>query len=239
MLIYLFALTTGLLAWMIVKPHWMPPPPDIHLPKKLPGRVEALMKKYEEEWNVVKAVRSRKAGQGALLKEWALNANLASSTGLLPAQAQALEEFKDWVSSLTAPQSDSIVLEIERFCAKQGIELGWILDDAGLVDIRAALSTLVMYYGMAVQHRMATQPLAALRAWENDPLSRRNRDFGSRLYALLATEGHVTLPANMLLAPEKERTAHVVNTIKEELSRNRPAIISLAAQALADQQSGL
>jgi hypothetical protein len=129
-------------------------------------------------------------------------------------------------------EADLVSREIAGFCARQGIELRWLLDDNGRGDMLAALSALVLFYGMAVRERDLARPAAALRAWEDAPLSKQNRVFGSRLYILLVNANLITIPADLLLAPEKIRLTHLADSIRAVIAKDRNALLPFASEAL-------
>lgn len=238
MLIYVFLFAAGLTAWLTYKPGWMPTPPDVHLPALPADQREWLKSRFEDGRQLIRSFRKSRAGRGLEFRAWAGVMEQDESTGLPSMELQELKEFKAWIRTLDDQNMDVIAGEIEIFFERQGIDMDWLAGKSEPKDMQKALSTLVAYYGLALRQRMSMRPIAALSAWEKDPLSGKNREFGSRLYQLIASQGRLTLPPAILLAPEKERMAHVISMIQTELARDRSAVVSLAALAIDPQRFG-
>ncbi len=232
MLMYLMLIIFALLAWLIFKPEWMPAPPENDITEKVTYQAGRIKEKSDGWIKKIPPFWKKKASLGVQLKAWAQNEDLVNAAGFSGAQADMLAGFKAWITAISDAEADVITVELAAFCAKQGVELRWVLDDNGKGDMQAALSALVLFYGMAVRERDAARPAAALRAWQDAPLSKHNRAFGSRLYVLLVGANLVSIPPNMLMAPEKERLAHMVESIQAAIAKDRNALLPFAAQAL-------
>jgi hypothetical protein len=232
MLMYLLLIVLALLAWLIIKPEWVPAPPNNEITEKMNYQVGKIKEKSDGWFIKIKPFWKKKVSLGAQLKAWALNEDLVSAASLTAAQAEMLDGFKAWITTISDAEADVIARELAAFCAKQAVELRWLLDDNGRGDMQSALSVLVLFYGMAVRERAAARPAAALRAWEDAPFAKQNRAFGNRLYIQLVNANLISIPANLLLAPEKERLAHMVDSIRGVIEKDRKALLPFAAQAL-------
>lgn len=232
MLISLMLIIFALLAWLIFKPEWMPAPPENEITEKVTYQAGRFKEKSDGWIKQIPPFWKKKASLGVQLKAWAQNEDLVNAAGFSPAQAEMLGGFRAWIMAISDAEADVISGELAVFCAKQDVDLRWVLDDNGKGDMQAALSALVLFYGMAVRERDAARPAAALRAWQDAPLSKQNRAFGSRLYVLLVGANLISIPANLLMAPEKERLAHLVESIRAAIAKDRNVLLPYAAQAL-------
>ncbi len=232
MILYLMLITLVVLAWLILKPEWMPQPPQNEITEKVIYQTGRLKEKSNGWFKKIEPFWKKKTSLGVQLKAWAQNEGLSKAAGFSASQVEMLSGFKTWMTSISDAEADVIAHDLSAFCANQNVELRWVLEDSGNNEMQTALAALVLFYGMAVCERNAARPTAALRAWEDAPLSRQNRHFGNRLYILLVTANLISIPANLLLAPEKERLAHQVESIKAAIAKDRNVLLPFAVQAL-------
>lgn len=229
---YLLIIAIAFLFWMIAKPEWMPSPPKNELSKKLDERV-AWVKENSAGWAAKASVLTKKKkGQGALLKQWIQNEDLPQIAGLSPAQIALLEELKGWIMAKSDPEADLFTSELMTFCEKNHVDLFWLLEDKGTADMYTTLTGLVLYYGIAEKEREWAIPSSTLRAWEDAPNAKSNRNFGNKLYVKLVNKGMIKVPAEILLAPDKERLAHQVSAIKDLIAEDRATVVAISAEVL-------
>ena len=146
MLMYLLLIVFVLLAWLIFKPEWMPAPPENQMTEKMTYQAGRFKEKSDGWLKKIKPFWKKKASLGLQLKTWALNEDLVHAAGLSSAQVEMLEAFRVWISAMSDAEADLISRELAAFCAKQAIELRWLLDDNGRGDMQSAFSALVLFY---------------------------------------------------------------------------------------------
>lgn len=227
MFIFLLLMFLTLLGWLILKPGWIP----ISIPngyqiiffrqtrqlKQKPGR---WFERARRAW----IGRQQKENLGIQLKAWVM-IDLAAGQ-----QVEGLDDFRNWIASLSFAEADSLAQELSVFCWKQGFNILWLLEDNVNSEMQAAFLTMIIHYSLAVRERTKSRPTAFLGAWLTAPLSRNNREFGNLLYIQLVEAGLISIPANLLLAPEKQRLAHQVSAIKNLLEKDPKALTPYAEQ---------
>ena len=222
------------LAWLIVKPAWMPAAPKNKLTEAIFTQADRAGQISTQWTSDLKAWFKKPARLGSLLKKWAADASVPAAARFSHSQQASLAEFRAWVVSIPDAEADGLAAELSAFCQKQGINIRWLLEDRGRADMQAALSALVLFYGLAVRERVNSQPSAALRDWESDPFSRQNRRFGGLLFARLVDANLVVVPANLLFAPEKARLAYLAGAVKSAAASNYEAVLAQVAGVLED-----
>ncbi len=173
------------------------------------------------------ALWKKKPTLGALLQAWAQSDALAA-TGLNEAQSADLFDFRVWIASQPPAEVEAVAQECAEFCKAQRINLRWLLDDHGRSDMQKSLAALVVFFGLAVRERSGARASVALRAWQDAPLTKANREFGKHLYVELVNAGLIAIPSHMLMASQKERQTHLVNSIKALIVKDRAAILPYA-----------
>ena len=237
MLSILLVMVVALLAWLILKPTWMPAPPKNALTEQVVKQVDHVGQ-ASTSWVAWASSWWKKPGSlGAQLKAWAVNEDVPTSAGFGPAQAADLARFRAWIVGLSDAETDLLAKELETFCHKQGVNVRWLLDDQGRGDMQTTLAALVLFYGLAVRERINALPAAAVREWEEAPLARQNIPFGTRLFTRLVESDQVTIPASLLFASEKNRLAHMVNAIKDAIIKDRETVLMHAAHVLEEQRA--
>ena len=234
-----FLLLLGLiiLAWLVFRPSWMPTLPENKLSKTVISQTDQLRKKSSGWYKQIKPFWKRENNLGNLLKAWASNEDLVVTAGFSKVQVGELALFLEWIGSIPDEEANLVAEELSAFCSKQGINIRWLLEDNGRGDMQGVLSTLVLFYGLAVRERYLSLPAAALRAWEDTPLSKVNRDFGNLLYIRLVDADLIKIPSHLLLAPEKDRLVHLVSAIKTLVEKDRNVVLPFAAQVIETKQA--
>lgn len=237
MLYILLIVIVALLAWVIVKPTWMPAPPKNAVTDQVARRADQVGQTSAGWFARVQARWKKPASLGAQLKSWATGESIPASAGFTLSQSADLAQFRAWVITLSDAEADLLARELDDFCQKQGVNIRWLLDDQGNGDMQSMLAALVLFYGLAVRERVNALPAAALREWEQSPLSRRNRLFGTHLFTCLFEAELVSIPAHLLFAPEKERLVHMISAIKSAIVSDREAVLLHTAQVLEEQRA--
>ena len=232
MSIFLLLIVLVLLAWLIFKPEGVSLPHQNEMTEKVSFQAGRLKEKSDGWLKKTKLSWKKKASLGVQLKLWALNEDLETVAVFSKSQKDTLVSFRGWIQSITDAEADALANELSAFCAKQDISIRWLLDDGGKGDMQGALSSLVLYYGMAIRERVNSRPASTLRAWQEAPLSKKNFEFGNHLYVLLADAGLISIPAHLLLASEKDRLGHLVEAVNSLIDKDREALLPFAAQAL-------
>lgn len=234
MVTLLFFAVFAFLAWLIIKPAWMPAPPKNALTDAVvtqAGRAGQISARYVSN---VKTWFRRPASLGSQLKRWAEDETMPAAARFSPSQQTSLTEFRAWLASIPDAEADELAVELAGFCRKQGVDIRWLLEDQGRGDMQTALSGLVLFYGLAVRERVKALPAAALRGWESDRFSRHNRRFGAQLFLRLVEANLAAAPANLLFAPEKDRQAYLAGAVKSAAASSPEAVLAQAALALED-----
>ncbi|MCX6067227.1 MAG: hypothetical protein NT121_15980 [Chloroflexi bacterium] len=224
-------------AWLVFRPGWIPALPENKFSKTVISQADQVRIKSRGWYKQIKPFWKKETNLGNLLKAWASNQDLVTAAGFSKAQVGELALFLEWIESIPDQEANLVAEELSTFCCKQGINIRWLLDDNGRGDMQGVLSTLVLFYGLAVRERYLSRPAAALRAWEDAPLSKVNRDFGNLLYIRLVDADLIKIPAHLLLAPEKDRLAHLVSAIKALVEKDRNEVLPFAAQVMETKQA--
>lgn len=228
MLFYFVLFLAFLLAWQVFNPSW-----NLGLKKSdLPAQWGTFKQNSSGWLNTLKAKFTRQASLGASLRAWAFNQDLDVTGNLSSTQLEELTAFRLWLQSLPESDVDEVGRELSDFCLRRKVDIRWLLDDHGAGDMQSVLSVLVLYFGLAVRERMDAQPAAALRAWQEAPGSRKNREFGERLYVELVNHGRISIPASLLFTPEKTRRQHLVQELQSLITTDRDALLIHARRAL-------
>jgi hypothetical protein len=237
MVIVLVLLVAAVAAWLFFQPNWMPKAPETEISEKVTAQAETIKRQSISWAEKVKAQYVKKAGLGESLNAWLAQDGLAEKTGLTKTQARDLADFQLWFENLCSRESDEVAVELGEFCARQGVDLRWLLQDGGKPEMQAALAGLVLYYGMAVRERFAVRPNAALRAWQDNPKTRDSRAFGKKLYIRLVDAGLLSTPADLLMSSEKDREQHLIGAIQGLIEKDRDEVLAHAEAALKDTEN--
>ncbi len=233
----LLILAVAILALLALKPAWRSRLPQVAVPKEI-GAQAGRWQEKSRGWFVEKRpFWKKKLSPGALLLAWATNEGLSSTAGFNDAQSADLSELRRWISGLTPAEQETFAQECAAFCKVERIRLSWLLNEPERGDLQQALSGLVLFYGLAVRERAGARPSIVLRTWQDAPLAKSNRDFGKQLYARLVDAGLIAIPAQLLLAPEKERMAHQVGAIQDLIRKDRARLLPFVAEIITPHAS--
>ncbi|MCX6064373.1 MAG: hypothetical protein NT121_01245, partial [Chloroflexi bacterium] len=135
MLLLIMLVSLALLSWIIFKPEWMPAPPENDISKKVVYGADVVKQKSAGWFNQVKPLWQKNTSQGAQLKSWSTQPDLAKLAGFSKQQSEILTEFQAWIDSISNAEADLVAQELDGFCKKQGVNLGWLLEDNGKADM--------------------------------------------------------------------------------------------------------
>jgi hypothetical protein len=232
MFIFVLFITLALLAWLIIKPGWLPAPPENAYQERFSLQFDRLKQKSGVWFRQVKPFWKKKDSLGLQLKTWASNEELTAWQ-----QSEELTELRGWIVSLTDAEAGALAQELSNFCWKQGVNIIWLLEDSGSLEMQTALTSLVRHYCLAVRERISSRPAACLRAWSAAPLAKENRRFGNLLYIGLVEAGLIRIPPALLLAPEKQRLEHQISAIKSLLEKDPEGLLPYAEQAIETRKA--
>lgn len=228
MLFYFALFLVVLLAWLAFSPDWTIESTE----KQLAGKWGSLKENSNGWMQKVRTKFQQRSGLGISLKAWAFNQDLDVVGGLSVTQREELSAFRSWLQGLTEAEADAVARELAEFCQRRQVDIRWLLADNGTGDMQAVLSILVLYYGLAVRERAHAQPASALRAWQEAPGARKNRQFGELLYVQLVNAGKISIPPGLLFASEAQRRMHMVDELQALIAKDRDSLLEYAARAL-------
>jgi hypothetical protein len=233
--------------WFVVKPHWGTKPPDT---SEWRGRASQMSKQATDKARQASRQATAKAGQmykgvrggvkfrsdtrelATQFKRWVLESTLAQRSSL-PA---ATENFAAWLSRLSDKELEQFTEGVARYCASVNFDLGW-LNDAQVSrepELKQAVEDAVLLHSLGAWRANSVQQdvriFMAYRDWRASP--NRRKEFGQQLHQVLIERGLVTVPAELYLAPEKERLTHATAAICKAADEN-PAAFHLALRQLA------
>jgi hypothetical protein len=160
-------------------------------------------------------------------KQWVGQAELAKRTAVYKGLPEDAAGFTAWLQSLSDEDLARFVQELSAFCAALRFELAWLVDPKAEGELKQAAEETVGLYCLATWKARAIQPFAAYRAWRSDPGKRENQLFAQKLYSKLVEAGLATSPPDLLLAPQKERQAHVTQAIQKAAAEDHAVFIGL------------
>ncbi len=244
MLIILLVLVLAWLVWIVLKPAWLPKPPENRVTTAIADGTSTTVSTAKTfgktaaaktgNWlSRAKSPFQKHYESGKQLKAWAAEAELAKKT----AQDKTLPEesvgLTTWLAGLSDEQAAHFANELAAFCRSQNLALAWLFDAKTSDEIKDILESVVILYSLAIWKGRKAQPIAAFHAWQTAPKKEENRIFARKLYIKIVEAGMANSPAEMFLASEKEREAHILKAIQDAANQNRAAVLALAAEAYA------
>lgn len=157
----------------------------------------------------------------------------------VPEVGNGSDTFRAWLEGLAVADLRTFRNELAAFCHTLEIETDW-LHSTTLSDrpeLRRSLEETVGLFALAYANGASQQATIArtrtFQRWMAAPNRINNRGFGNKLYAALVTEGLIAPPAELLLAPERERRAFANQAIRETAAREPEAFDAVLASVLA------
>ena len=162
---------------------------------------------------------------------------LAAALGTEPA-------LHHWLMSLSDEQLNALAMHIERFTREMGFELSWLLNQEVTQQpaLARALTTVVLDYCRACHHAVTLQEelevYKALRAYQENPNSVQNREFGQALFGRLLEQGLISIKvADHLALPEPQRRQQIVDLISQ-VAAEKQATLQRIVKEMITQSHG-
>jgi hypothetical protein len=230
MILFLAVLTLSVLGWIAFKPAWLPTPPENKMTNAVAKSVvTATHTARHTAGPRLTGLFDRRSAAGKKLKAWAGEVDLAKEAALFAGLPEETTGLTTWLQSLSDTEAAQLAAELDQFCHTLNLELAWLYDPAE-AEMKAAMKQVVALYGLSLWKARQLQTLAAFQAWQLAPEKREHRVMTEKLYLKLSEAGLVTAPANLLLASDKERQAHVVKAIQAAATQDRAAVLAMVAE---------
>jgi len=137
---------------------------------------------------------------------------------------------QDWLHALSEPGLQAFTEHLAAFCSDMGFELAWLVEqqfDQNPELARAAEKIVLPYCRACQQAATAQEDIEAhkmLQAFEQHPSSRKNQEFGQKLFAKLVQEGLATANlSDYLAATSKKRQQQTLQAIQEAVKKDSVA----------------
>jgi hypothetical protein len=157
--------------------------------------------------------------------------------------AQALvgePQLQHWLAGLSDEQLNALATHIAAFSREMGFELTWLLDQevAQQPVLAQGLTNVVRHYCQACRQSVTLQeelgPYKRLRDYEENPLSRQNRELGQALFGKLMEQGLTSVKvADHLALPERQRQQQIVAEVRQAATEHRTAFLHLMQEVVA------
>jgi hypothetical protein len=142
------------------------------------------------------------------------------------------QDFSTWLNSLSNKQLDELVRQVADACRRANVDLNWLLDNRAHGEMERALQDTVLLTALAMYRAHSLAPFARLEAYRQNPNARSNRKFGQQVFARLVDSQSMTIPANLMLAPEKERRTFAHAAIEQAAQENQDALIAIVRETM-------
>ena len=234
MSIAILIVTALVLVWLLLTPDWMPTPPEYLKTNQVTTRAN----KWVGESNHWVKQQTQKFKQrqtlGQQLSAWANNEDLLTAGGFSDDQKEVLAQFKLFIQALGPTQLEQLAKELNAFCKHENVELSWLLVEDHTGEMQKTMAAMVMFFGLAARQRQSSIPSARLRVWQENPQERSNRAFGNLLYVRLVKDGVLTVPAELLMAPAKDRMEHQVRELMALVKNDRERLLPIVEELIAE-----
>lgn len=151
---------------------------------------------------------------------------------------------QQWLMTLSDEQLEALLAHITPFAHEMGFELSWLLDQevAQQPTLARALTTVIGDYCRACYHAVELQEelevYKALRAYEQNPQSAQNRQFGQAIFGKLMEQGLTSIKvADHLALPEQQRHQQIAETIQQIVLEKRVVVQRIVQQLLHNQHN--
>lgn len=162
---------------------------------------------------------------------------LAAALGTEPA-------LHHWLMSLSDEQLNALAMHIERFTREMGFELNWLLNQEVTQQptLARALTTVVLDYCRACHHAVTLQEelevYKALRAYQENPNSVQNREFGQALFGRLLEQGVISIKvADHLALPEPQRRQQITEMISQVAAEKQATLQRIVQEMITQSHS--
>ena len=140
-----------------------------------------------------------------------------------------------WLSGFSDEAASQLSNDLSTFCHNQNLELAWLFDEKTDSELRAGLQDLTLFYCQAIFKAVSAKPLADFQRWQFAPMQTENRALTQKLYKSLVAANMASAPSDLLLASEKERESHVIQSIQSALAENRAAVLAIVFEISAHE----
>ena len=235
MLLVLFALILAAIIWVVLKPKWLPKPPENQVTDRIAKSAnKASQATRNASSNVAektggwfrwaKKPFKKPASLGNQLKTWATGLDLDH------------QELGAWLMGLSDEAANKLANELSAFCRSQNLELSWLFEEKTAPELKNSLEEVLLLQTQSIFKAGQAQPLIAFHQWQAAPSKPENRAFTQKLYAQLVSAGLTSVPGDLLLASDKVRESHVLKAIQSALSENRAAVLGLLNEVHAAKE---
>lgn len=142
------------------------------------------------------------------------------------------KDFSSWLDSLSNKQLDTLMRQVAETCRRADVDLNWLLDYRAQGEMQNALQDTVLLAALAMYRAQALEPFARLEAYRRNPNARGNRKFGQQVFAKLVAARGMTIPANLMLAPEKERREYASQMIEQAAQENQDEVVAVVRETM-------
>lgn len=151
---------------------------------------------------------------------------------------------KDWLHALSEPGLQAFTEHLAAFCSDMGFELEWLVEQQfdQNPELAQAAEKIVLPYCRACQQAAAAQEdieaHKTLQAFEHNPSSRKQQEFGQKLFAKLVQEGLAAANlADYLAAAPKRRQQQTLQAIQEAVKKDRAAFNRALKEVIRDSEA--
>lgn len=149
---------------------------------------------------------------------------------------EKLLSFRLWASRLSASRAERVVDEIMSLCRIPGLDRAWFRETLAQACAGSHSARMVLFFGLAVHERWLSKYHLRVWDWRKAPNSRRNREFGLRLYISLVESGFVRQPGEILFASPACRDAIIEAAILDAYRKDYPLLAALTREILFLQE---
>lgn len=140
--------------------------------------------------------------------------------------------FAAWLNNLNDKELDQLRSQVQDACLNAKIDLDWLLDNRAQGEMLRALQDTVVLAAVTMYHAQQLEPFARLEAYRQNPDGRGNQKFGQQVFAKLVDTNNVTIPPNLMLAPEKERRTFAHETIEQAAQDDQDGLIAIVREIM-------
>ncbi|MEW5983037.1 MAG: hypothetical protein AB1806_11805 [Acidobacteriota bacterium] len=222
MFILAVALVVLVVLWFVFKPAWAPKPPDATdwAGKATQASKQATAKAGEMYNGLRGRLKFRQdtrelAGQ---FRQWVAGSGLADRKPLYEGLPDSAAAFASWLGGLSTEELEDFTQGVARFCGQLNFDIAWLTNTqlAREPELKQTVEDATLLYSLAAWRAGRVQQqvrnFLAYQDWLAQP--ERHTAFGQRLYRALLDAKLVTAPAELYLAPEKERLTQAVAAIR-------------------------
>lgn len=231
MMLMLVGAGFAMLVWVILRPAWLPKPPDNKATARIARGTEQVRRTARGWLGGLRRPLQKDRAATQTFKDWATQHLPGGHAALYPGRAEETADLKAWLGGLSEAQAEALAQAASDFCRALGFELAWLWDEKIDGPQKQAQAEAVLLYTLATWKGHETRTQAAYAAWLAAPEKKENRAFAQRLYVKLVDAGLADAPADLLLAPEGERQAHITSAIRSAAAEDNAAVVALAREA--------